>query len=299
MRWIEEHGKIIAEYGWIAIGCIITALAINIFLVPFRIAPGGVTGLATVVYHLSNGLFPVGMVMFAFNIPLFAIGSKLIGRKFLVRTLFATFMLSAVIDATARSSDNFIRNYLAVEGMNEYNPDLILYSLTGGVLMGVGLGTVFRFGATTGGTDLAARITNRFIPHLTVGQALLMIDSAVIIFASVVFNSLRIGLYAVVTVFITSKVIDAIIEGINFAKALFIISDKSEKIAQRILTELNRGVTSLKGAGMYTGKEKNVLFCVVHRAQIPLLKQIVKSEDEKAFIILTDVREVLGEGFGQ
>lgn len=299
MKWIEGRGKTITEYGWITLGCVITALAINVFLLPFKIAPGGVTGLATVIYHLSNGRFPVGLVMLALNVPLFAIGSKLIGIKFLVRTLFATFMLSAVIDATAWPVDAFVRNYLATEGMNAYNPDLIIYSLTGGVLMGIGLGTVFRFGATTGGTDLAARIANRFIPHLTVGQALLLIDSAVIIFAAAVFSSLRIGLYAVVTVFITSRVIDAIIEGINFAKALFIISDKSEKIAQRILSELDRGVTSLKGTGMYTGKGKNVLFCVVHRAQIPLLKQIVTSEDEKAFIILTDVREVLGEGFGQ
>ena len=127
---------------------------------------------------------------------------------------------------------------------------------------------------------------------------MLLIDSAVIIFAALCLQPAN-KLYAVVTVFITSRVIDAIIEGINFAKALFIISDKSEKIAQRILSELDRGVTSLKGTGMYTGKGKNVLFCVVHRAQIPLLKQIVTSEDEKAFIILTDVREVLGEGFGQ
>jgi len=297
MGWIKGYGKTITEYGWIILGCIITALAINIFLVPFRIAPGGVTGLATVIYHLSNSRFPVGLVMLAFNIPLFVIGSKVIGRGFLVRALFSTFMLSVIIDLTALPANTFVRNYLVGEGVNEYNPDLILYTLIGGVLMGVGLGTVFRFGATTGGTDLAARIVNRFIPHLTVGQALLLLDCTVIVFATAVFKSLRIGLYAVVTVFISSRVIDAIIEGINFAKALFIISDKSEKITQRILRELDRGVTSLKGTGMYTGKEKNVLLCVVHRAQIPLLKQIVTSEDENAFVILTDVREVLGEGF--
>lgn len=299
MRRIPELRRAIAEYGWITLGCLVTALAINIFLVPFKIAPGGVTGLATVIYHLSNGRFPVGLVMLAFNIPLFAIGSKLLGKKFLVKSLFAALMLSVLIDVTVVPADAFVRNYLAAEGMTEYNPDLILYSLTGGALMGAGIGTVFRFGASTGGTDLAARITERFIPHFTVGQALLLIDCAVIVLAAVFFKSFRLGLYAVVTVFISSRIIDAIIEGINFAKALFIISEKSEKISQRILVELDRGVTSLKGTGMYTRKEKNVLLCVVNRAQIPLLKQIVKSEDEKAFIILTDVREVLGEGFGQ
>lgn len=266
-------------------------------MVPFKIAPGGVTGIATVTFHLSGGRLPVGAIMLALNVPLFILGSRLIGRKFLVKTLYATAALSGIIDATAQPAGIFVRNFLVGEGVGAYNPDLILYSLTGGFLMGIGLGMVLRFGATTGGTDLAARIANSTSPHFTIGQALLLIDSVIIVFAAVIFNSLRLGLYAVVTVFTSSKVVDAIVEGINFAKALFIISEKSEKIGDKILYELDRGVTALKGTGMYTRREKNVLFCVVHRAQIPLLKKIVREADENAFIILTDVREVLGEGF--
>lgn len=163
--------------------------------------------------------------------------------------------------------------------------------------MGVGLGLVFRSGATTGGTDLAARIIHHFFPSFTMGQILLLVDAAVVVFAAVSFNSFLLALYAIVSLFISSKFIDTILEGVNFAKALFIISNRSDEIANNILDSLDRGVTGLKGKGMYTGDDKQVLFCVVHRRQIPQVKAIVKKVDENAFIILTDVREVLGEGF--
>jgi uncharacterized membrane-anchored protein YitT (DUF2179 family) len=163
--------------------------------------------------------------------------------------------------------------------------------------MGAGLGIVFRSGATTGGTDLAARITNHFAPNLTMGQILLFIDTSVIIFAAIAFQSFLLALYAIVTLFISSKVIDAVLEGVNFAKSVFVISDRPDEISERILKDLDRGVTALKGTGMYTGKDKQVLLCVLHRGQLPLLKEIVKIIDPKAFIILTDIREVLGEGF--
>ena len=163
--------------------------------------------------------------------------------------------------------------------------------------MGVGLGIVFRSGATTGGTDLGARIIHHFIPHFTMGQILLFIDTSVIIFATIAFGSFQLGLYAIVTLYISSKVIDAILEGVNFAKSVFIISDKPDEIADKILKDLDRGVTALKGTGMYTGLDKKVLFCVLHRSQIPALKEMVKSIDERAFVILTEIREVLGEGF--
>ena len=163
--------------------------------------------------------------------------------------------------------------------------------------MGVGLGLVFRYGATTGGTDLAARIVNHFIPGFTIGQTLLFIDTTVVIVAAVAFQSFLLGMYAIVTLFIASKIIDAILEGVNFAKALFIISDRSDEIAVRIMKELDRGVTALKGTGMYTGNNKQVLFCVVHRSQLPALKEIAGEIDRNAFIVLADIREVLGEGF--
>ena len=163
--------------------------------------------------------------------------------------------------------------------------------------MGVGLGLVFKSGATTGGTDLAARIVHHFIPNYTMGQILLFIDTSIIVFASVVFGSVTLGLYAIITLFVSSKVIDAIIEGVNYAKAVLIISDSSQEISDRILNDLDRGVTALRGKGMYTGTDKQVLLCIVERGQIPRLKEIVSSIDKKAFVILTDIREVLGEGF--
>lgn len=298
MRLLKDPIKTLKDYLWIIAGSIITGAAINIFLVPYKIAPGGVTGIATVVYYLSNYRFPVGTTMLILNIPLFIFGLRYIGGKFIVRTLFSTIFLSVVID-TSEPYTRFITQRYLNAGSSSVTPDLVLYSIFGGFFMGAGLGLVFRSGATTGGTDLAARIVNHFVPHMTMGQLLLTIDSCVIIFAAISFNSFLLALYAIMSLYISSKIIDAILEGFNYAKAVFIISDESDEIAARIMAELDRGVTALKGVGMYTGKEKNVLYCVLQRGQLSILKTLVKSIDERAFVILTDIREVLGEGFKQ
>lgn len=297
MRLPKLELKSWKDYLWIIIGSLLTAASINIFLVPNKIAPGGVTGISTVIYYLSGGLFPVGITMLVLNIPLFIGGLRFIGGKFVFRTLFSTIFLSVAIDLTEPISRHFIQQYLLKSGEMPSSPDLLLYCIFGGFIMGAGLGLVFRSGATTGGTDLAAKIVHHFIPGFTMGQILLFIDSCVIVFAAVTFRSFILALYAILTLFIASKVIDTILEGVNFAKAVFIISDKSEDISRRILMDLDRGVTALKGTGMYTGNDKQVLLCVVHRGQLPQLKELVKKEDKKAFIILTDIREVLGEGF--
>lgn len=297
MGFIRKALKGWKDYLWIIIGSILTAAAINVFLVPYKIAPGGVTGIATVIYYLSNGRFTVGITMLVLNIPLFIMGVRFIGGRFVVRTLFSTVFLSFVIDTTEPMTKYFVERFLLKLENMPSNPDLLLYSIFGGFIMGAGLGLVFRSGATTGGTDLAARVVNHFVPGLTMGQILLFVDTAVIIFAAIVFNSFLLALYAIVTLFISSKVIDAILEGVNFAKSVYIISDHSDEIARKLLSDLDRGVTALKGTGMYTGNDKQVLFCVLNRGQLPILKEIVKHVDPKAFIILTDVREVLGEGF--
>lgn len=289
--------RALKDFFWIILGSFITAASINVFMVPYKIAPGGVSGIATVLYYVSSGRFPVGTTMLALNIPLFIAGWRFIGRKFVVKTFFGAVFLSLVIDFSEPYTKMFVERYLVKLEQVPSTPDLLLYSIFGGFLMGIGLGVVFKYGATTGGTDLAAKIVHHFIPHFTMGQILLFIDSSVIIFASIAFNSFLLGLYAIVTLFVSTKVIDALLEGVNFAKSVFIISDKSDEIAQRILKDLDRGVTALKGVGMYTGKDKKVLLCVLHRSQIPALKEMVKDIDEKAFIILTEIREVLGEGF--
>lgn len=285
------------DYLMIVVGSIITAGSINIFLVPFKIAPGGVSGIATVLYYVSNGKFSVGITMLALNIPLFILGMRFIGRKFVIKTLFGTVLLSVIIDLSEPFTSTFTQKIGDMSQGVIYSQDILLYSLFGGFLMGLGLGLVFRSGATTGGTDLAARIVNHFLPVFTMGETLLLIDTSIIILAAVAFKSFQLGLYAIVTLFISSKVIDAILEGVNYAKAVFIISDHSEHISARILNNLDRGVTALEGTGMYTGNNKKVLLCILNRGQIPVLKNIVKSIDHNAFVILADVREVLGEGF--
>ncbi len=298
MLVIKNKAKLLQalrDYLWIIVGSFITALAINIFLVPHRIAPGGVTGIATVIFYLSNELVPVGTLMLLLNIPLFIFGIKIIGRRFIVRTLFSTIFLSAVIDIAEPFTRWFI-SQLELENLAA-GPDYLLYAIFGGFFMGLGLGLVFRSGATTGGTDLAAQIVHRVVPALTVGKALLLIDGAVIVFAAIAFNSILLALYSMLALYISTKLVDIILEGINFAKGVYIISDHAEEIADNIMRELDRGVTALNGTGMYTRSDKKVLFCVVHRGQLPLLKSLVKKTDQAAFLILHEVTEVLGEGF--
>lgn len=290
-KWIRG----IKDYLWIVLGSVITAAAINIFLVPYRIAPGGVTGVATVIYYLGGERLPVGAIMLLLNIPLFIFGMKFIGGKFIVRTLFSTIFLSIVIDLSESLTNSFSAQF-RLEGLTD-SPDYLLYSIFGGFFMGLGLGLVFKSGATTGGTDLAARILNHFAPGLTMGKALLLIDSAVIVIAAAAFKSFLLALYSILALYISSKIVDVILEGVNFAKAVYIISDNADDIAKSILKELDRGVTGLNGTGMFTGKDKRVLFCVIQRGQLPMLKLIVRKVDPSAFVILTDVAEVLGEGF--
>ena len=234
--------------------------------------------------------------MLLLNLPLFFIRYKYIGKAFWC-ALFATIVLSIIVDLGKPLTDMFMKEYLLV-AESAPDPDLLLYSIFGGGLMGVGLGLVFKYGATTGGTDLAARVVKHFAPTHTMGQLIMIIDSIVVVAAAIFFKSFQLGLYAIAALFVSAKVVDAILEGINYAKALFIISDKSEEIAQRILHDMDRGVTGLKGTGMYTGIDRQVLFCVVQRGQLPQIKRIIRSIDAKAFLILTDAREVLGEGFG-
>lgn len=285
----------VKDYLLIILGSFITAASINIFLVPNKIAPGGVTGVATVIYYLINEKLPVGIIMLILNVPLFVCGMKYIGGRFTVRTLFSTVFLSVIVDICEPVTNKII-SALSLESITS-GPDYMLYSIFGGFFMGVGLGIVFRSGATTGGTDLAAKILHKFIPGISIGNLLLIIDTMVILFAAVAFNSFLLALYAVLALFISSKFIDTIVEGINFAKAVYIISDLSDEISKKIMSELDRGVTALHGTGMYTGREKRVLYCIIHRGQLPALKKLVMEIDPSAFVILCDVTEVLGEGF--
>jgi len=283
-------------YLKITLGCQVVAISMNLFLIPYKLAPGGVSGLATVIYHLAEEKIPVGLLMLGFNVPLFLTGYKSRGRTFVMRSLFGAVILSLFIDLSAPYFDELIKLFMTFDESMAV-PDLLLNSLIGGAVMGLGLGIVLKENATTGGTDLAAAILRKLWPKYSLGQYLLLIDGFVITFATVAFRSFKLGLYTAICLYISTKTIDAYMEGLKFAKGLLIISDNHEEIARRLLTEVDRGVTGLKGMGMYSRKDKTVLLCVLKREEIPTVRAIVKKTDEKAFILLIDVREVMGEGF--
>ncbi|SDZ36585.1 Uncharacterized membrane-anchored protein YitT, contains DUF161 and DUF2179 domains [Proteiniborus ethanoligenes] len=272
----------LAEYLGVTVGTFIMAIGINIFLEPNTIAPGGVTGLGIVLQKITNGLVTVWATNLVVNIPLFIAGVMILGKSFGVKTLYGTFILSFFL-------------WLIPE--TNATQDLLLSSVFGGVILGAGLGIVFKAGGTTGGTDLAGAIMNRFFPGLSTATHMMIVDMIVVVSAGLVNKRIDLPLYSVIALYILVKVIDIILEGISYAKAFFIISDHPEAIGKTILEQLDRGVTILKGKGLYSGLDKDVLLCVVNRAQMAKVKEIVSQVDKKAFIMITDMHEVLGEGF--
>ncbi|NLW02416.1 MAG: YitT family protein [Clostridiaceae bacterium] len=281
----------------IALGCLVVTFAMNVFLIPFKLAPGGISGLSTVLYYVFNKGVPVGVMMLVFNIPLFLGGYKSKGKRFVIRSLFGAVLLSIMVDVTAPFAETLVNDYLVRFDSAMAAPDLLLNALVGGLVMGLGLGMVHKEGATTGGTDLAASVLRKVFPHRSLGELLLILDGFVILFATVVFRSVKLGLYASISLYITTKTIDAYIEGFHFAKSLMIISEHPEAIAGRLMEDVDRGVTGLKGTGMYSRADKTVLLCVVKKQEMLKVKEIVKQCDPNAFVLLSDVREVLGEGF--
>lgn len=271
----------IINFLYIVIGSILVALSLNLFFVKLKIAPGGVSGFATVIYYLTN--IPVGTVIFALNIPLFLMGIIDFGKKFLIKTFLATLLMSFVVDHTTF--------------LPQLTEDMLLASIFGGIIMGVGLALVFKGGATTGGTDILAKVVNKHFKSFNISEQLFMIDAIVVITAMIVFKDFDIGFYSIITILVAAKSIDIVLEGVGFSKALFIISDAGEEIAKSIMYEIDRGVTGLNGEGMYTQVDKKILLTVADRRQIHKIKEIAKKHDNEAFIIVTDVREVLGEGF--
>lgn len=268
------------DYLWILAGTFITAIALDVFLVPNKIAAGGVSGLATVTYYLFG--WPVGATMLAINIPLLIAGIRSHGGSFGVRSLFGGVALSAFVD-------------LLEPHVGPLTRDALLAAVYGGALSGVGLGLAFRHGGSTGGTDLAARLLDKMLP-ISTGQALFIIDFMVITLAGIVFDA-ELALYALITLFVTGKVVDVIQEGAGYARAAFIISTKTEEISQAVLKRMERGATIITARGAYTGLPRDVLLCSVARFEITTLKNIVKEIDPKAFVIIAEVHEVLGEGF--
>lgn len=269
------------HYLGITVGVGFSAVALNMFLIPNKIAAGGITGLATILHYFIG--VPVGMTTLALNVPLIFISMRLFGMKFGVNTLFGAVLLSVAIDLTAP--------FIPV-----LTNDLLLSAIFGGILDGIGIGLVFRFNGTTAGTDLAAAIINRFT-KLSLGQALLAIDFFVITTAGIAFARVELALYALIALFVTTQMVDLVQEGRSTAKAFFIMTDKTESLTEVILNDLDRGVTCIEGRGGYTKNVRDVLLCVVPTSQVTVLKNIIAEIDSRAFVIVTDAHDVMGEGF--
>jgi len=282
----ETKKETMLNYIYIIIGATILAAGINMFLAKIKLVTGGLSGLAIVIEYLTDKYYGKGIPLWftniVVNIPLLAIAIKLKGKEFVGKSVFAAAYLSFAL---------FYTSYIPAPEV-----DFLLASIFGGVLVGTGLGFVLRASASTGGTDLAANIIKVYLKNVPVSKIILAIDSTIILIGAFVFGVEK-AMYALISVYIVTKVIDSILEGINFSKGVFIISDYSKEIAEALLKDLKRGVTGINGTGMYTKGEKNVLFVVVGKNQIVPLQKIVKEIDAKSFITITDVREVLGEGF--
>lgn len=293
---VKQSLKEISSLVQLLFGAVILALSMNIFLIPYKIAPGGVSGVATILYHISSGKIPAGVAMLALNVPLFIAGMKVKGRCFTIKSLIGAIVLSVLIDVTSPFISAFIDRFLTNPSMAG-GQDLLLYALAGGVTTGLGLGFVFKEEATTGGTDMFAALLNRAFPWIPVGKLLMILDGLVVLLAAVVFQSFQLGLYSAVALFVSARTLDSFLEGINFSKSLMIISRESEAIAKALMENVGRGVSGLYGKGMYTGNSYTILLCVVKKEEIHKVKNVVKQIDPNAFVLLTDVREVLGEGF--
>ncbi len=272
--------KPITDVIGVMIGVAITAFGLAWFLIPNQIAAGGVAGLATIIYYVFD--LPVGVSMLALNTPLFIATLKIIGVGFGAKTILGAVSLSILVDVFSWYAEPITE-------------DPLLAAVYGGVLAGIGLGLAFRCGGSTGGTDMAAQILSRYIAT-SVGQALLLVDGVIIVLAGIVFGP-EMALYALVAVFVTMKAVDVVQEGQSYAKAVFIISRHPEEMGKAILFGLDRGATGLRARGIYTNAEREVIFVIVARSEIAKLKEIVHENDAKAFFVIADVNEVLGEGF--
>lgn len=266
----------------LAAGSALFALGFNLFLEPNGLNAGGLSGLAMVLVHLI-GYGTVGLVTAIFNLPLFIIGGKKIGKKFFIGSLIGMVSLSVSIDL------------LTVIPVPETEP--LVAALYGGVICGAGLGIVFVTGASTGGSDIVVRLLKRRYQHMPIGTINMIFDMAVAILTGVVFWDISRALYSGVAIFVTGKVIDAVVYRFDYSKVALIISNQHEQIAKTIGVELDRGATYLKGQGSYSGNETMVVLTAVKRQQVAELKRLVVEIDPKAFIIVQDAHQVLGDGF--
>jgi uncharacterized membrane-anchored protein YitT (DUF2179 family) len=273
------------SYSFILIGSFILATGFVMFITPYKIIPGGVYGISIVLHYLFGT--PVGLMALVFDIPLTILGIKILGPRFGFKTVLG-FSLTAIFNDTL----TFFWGYEPlVKG------DALLSSIFGGVLLGVGIGLIFKAKATSGGSDIVAMMINKYT-KIPLGLLMIYVDSIIVLLGLIVFRDWKIPLYSWIVIFITGKVVDIVLEGIGYEKSLFIISDKHEEIRDKIINNLNRGGTYINGKGMFNMADRKIIFTVVSRRELALLEEYIHEIDPKAFLTVLDAREILGEGFG-
>ncbi len=288
------------EMGMMLLGSLLSAAAINLFFLPANLTMGGMSGFASIL-HLLPGLsiIPFGVFIILLNIPVFMLGAFKVSRRFLVSSLIGTVVYSIMIDLTKHPITLFYQHYMQ---QLEHGPDLFLAAVLGGALYGFGLGMMLRVGYNTGGTDIIAILFRLKTKKISLGQIIWIMDALIIMGAVFAYRgdengSVTLALYSALSMYMTSKTIDFWMEGFDFKRTAFIISRHPDEITQRVMKELDRGVTALQGQGGYTGREQKVLVTVLEAQQIPQLNEIVQHCDEHAFVFVMDTREVRGEGF--
>ncbi len=271
-------------YTLITVGAFIMAAGFVLFITPYKIVPGGVYGISIILHHLFG--FPVGLTAICFDIPITIIGTRILGPRFGVKTVTG-FLLTAI----------FVDTLTYFYGELPLVPDNgLLSSIYGGVFVGIGLGLIFKAKATSGGSDVVAMILSKYT-KLPPGQMIILVDSMVVLAGLFTFLDWVIPLYSLLTIFITGRVMDVILQGISYDKTVFIISDEHELIREKIITDLNRGGTYIQGKGMFAGQEKTIIFTNVNRRETAILQEYVHQIDPKAFMTVINANEVLGEGF--
>jgi uncharacterized membrane-anchored protein YitT (DUF2179 family) len=276
-KWFFSHSLIL-------IGSFILASGFVLFITPYKIVPGGVYGISIILHYLFGT--PVGLVALCFDIPLTIIGIRILGPRFGYKTVLG-FSLTAIFTDTLTYFWGFEP---LVKG------DALLSSIFGGVLMGLGVGLIFRSKATSGGSDIVAMIIAKYT-RLPLGMLMIYVDSTIVLIALAVFRDWKIPLYSWIVIFITGKVIDIVMAGISYDKSVFIISEKYEEIRDKIINSLNRGGTLIEGKGMFNMADRKIIFTVVNRRELFLLEEFIHEIDPKAFLTILDANEILGEGF--
>lgn len=274
------------DYLLILVGTALMALAIKGIYDPASMVTGGFSGIAIILKRLTEGVtdggIPLWLTNICLNIPLFAAAIRVKGWRYMAKTVAATISLSAAL--------------YAIPEINLMPDDIFLAAVFGGAISGVGIGLVLMADCTTGGTDTMAAVLQHYLQHYSIAQIMQVLDAAIVL-AGVWMFGLQSALYAIICIYLVSKVSDSILEGLNFSKQVYIISDSYAEIAEAVMNELDRGVTALEGRGMYSGDEKKVLFCIISKKELVRLKDLVKKTDRNAFVIVGDAREVFGEGF--